>query len=552
MNRITRFRATLVSCLALGGLVATTSGCSGDSDPPAAPAGPSPAQTNPNQIPNTPIPPNGPPPDTASPLGDGADIGGFPSATKCEACHAEIYKEWTTSMHSHAAKSPVTVAQTNQAVAQEFQFEDDPDPQQFCTNCHGPIPALLTGSANLPFQDAKFSQTTLNEGITCVTCHKYDVNEVPVIGYAADTDFQKNFNASNYMFGPFRDPMKNAFHESAPSSLLADDDDSDALCSSCHQVGVDLNKNGQLLVGEDFVLQNTFQEYLAYEDQGGEETCVSCHMPARTGQAANLPGAPIRQIRSHIFLGVDYGLDEVADGIDDLKPAREQLLRSAGQIDIVNVQFANNILQSFDVTIENTGTGHNLPSAFQFMRQMWVEARVVDPTGRSDLFSSGVLRDPSNDLCDLNTLNDDGLLSNILVGCDDVQQQDDQLLNFQTKLLDRVDIVNGQVLPAAGSREHHLQLLTGGAVARTRGGNPNGEVLAPLNPFETRQYTYDLGALAVVAGSKIEVRLLYRNLPPYMVRKIGKDQPAGEAVQIEPLIRHLQVTEIDSREFTLQ
>jgi hypothetical protein len=546
MNRDAKFRFMLVSSLALGCMGALTSGCSDEDDKP-----PKNNATNPSNVPSQPPPPAGPPPDTAGPLEDGADIGGFPSAKKCEGCHAEIYKEWTTSMHSHAATSPVTIAQVNQVLGQEFQFEDDPNPQQFCNNCHGPIPTLITGQANLPFADAKFSSAALNEGITCSTCHKYDVNEQPIIGYASDTEFQENFNAGPFMFGPFGDPLENAFHPSAQSSLLADDDDSDQLCMSCHQVGIDLNEDGDLIVGEDFVLQNTVQEYLEYEAAGGAETCVSCHMPLRTGPAASVPGAPIRQIRSHIFLGVDYPLDEVADGIDDLKAPRERLLASAGQVDIENVVFdaAAGVLQSFDVSMENTDTGHNLPSGFQFMRQMWVEVRVVDPTEQRDIFTSGVLEDPSNDLCDLNTINDPGLLSSEVVGCDDVQQQDDFLVNLQTKLLDKVIIGNGQVIADPNAREHWLQLLTGGAVTRIR--PIDGTDLGPLKPFETRAYAYNIGAANVVAGSKIKVRLLFRNLPPYMVRKLGKDQPSNE-VQIQPLIQHLQVTEIDSREVTLQ
>jgi hypothetical protein len=538
MNRTTQHRFMLVSSLVLCSLGGVTSGCGSDAPGPTGASSPV-----------KPPSPVVPPPAPEIPLADGADIGGVPSARKCEACHAEIYREWTTSMHSHAATSPVTIAQANQVLTQELQFEDDPDPQQFCTNCHGPIPSLITGQASLPFADARFSAATLNEGTTCSTCHKYDVNEQPIIGYASETEFQENFNAGPFMFGPFGDAVESSFHSSAKSSLLADGDDSDQLCSSCHEVGIDLNKDGNLIVGEDFVLQNTFQEYLEYERLGGDETCVSCHMPVRTGHAASVPGAPARQIRSHIFLGVDYPLDEVADGVDNLKAAREQLLRSAGQVGIENVNFANNVLQSFDVTIENTNTGHNLPSGLQFMRQMWVEVRVVDPTGRRALFTSGVLEDPSNDLCDLNTIDDLSLLTSEVVGCDDVQQRDDFLVNFQTKLLDRVELVNGQVLAADGAREHWLQLLDGGAVVRVR--PVDGETLAPLKPFEKRHYTYDVGATNVVAGSQIQVRLLFRNLPPYMVRRLGKDQATSE-LQIGPLVQHLQITEIDSRTVTLQ
>lgn len=540
-----KFIVLWIPSLVLGCLGAVTSGCGSEEAPPPLAANP----TNPDNVPSQPPPSEGPPPDTEVPLEDGADIGGFPSAKKCEKCHQAIYDEWTASMHSHADTSPVTIAQLNQVVAQELIFESDPDPQQLCTNCHSPIPALITGSATLPFEDARYSKAALNEGITCATCHKYDVNKTPVIGYGATTEFQRNFNSGPFMFGPFGDPKDNGFHLSAKSSLLADDDDSDKLCFSCHEVGLDLNKDGDITVGEDFVLQNTVQEYLDYQARGGGGTCVSCHMPARTGQAADVPGAPVRQIRSHIFLGVDYPLDEVARGEDRLKSAREELMSHSAQIDIVNVDFADNVLHGFDVTIENTGGGHNFPTGFNFMRQAWLEVQVTDPTDRLAVFTSGVLKIESNDLCDLNTLDDNGILSTIVQGCDNEQDRDDFLVNLQTKLLDDVDIVNGQVLAAAGASEVWLQLLNGGAVTRTR--PIDGKVLAPLKPFEKQSYSYPLGAITIVPGSKIKVRLLFRNLPPYMVRQIGNKQ-ARDELQIAPLATSLQVTEVDKREVTLR
>jgi len=540
MNRDSKFRFMLASSLVLGALGAV--GCSSDAQPvPVAPP------ANPSNIPST---PPAPVPDDSAPLPDGADIGGFPSATKCEGCHTDIYAEWKTSMHSHGATSVVTIAQTNQVLQQEFINEDDPDPQQFCTNCHGPIPALITGQATLPFADPRYSPTTLNEGITCVTCHKYDVNEVPIIGYASNSEFQENFNAGPFMFGPFGDAVDNSFHPSAQSSLLADDDDSDQLCFSCHQVGIDLNLDGDIIVGEDFVLQNLVEEYLDYEADGGDETCVSCHMPARTGQAANVTGAPVRQIRSHVFQATDYPLEEVVNGADPLKSLREEILRTAARINIdaVNFDAATNTLVDFDVSVENTGTGHNVPSAFTFMRQMWIEAQVFDPEEAFTVFDSGVLAVDSNDLCDLNTLNDNSGLSTKLVGCDDVLEQDDQLVNFQTKLVDDVDIIDGQVVEGANAREVWLQLLDGGAVNRVR--PIDGQILNPIAPNEVRTFKYFVNAGADPNGT-VRVRLLYRNLPPYMLRQLGEDQPPNE-VQILPLISNLQITEIDFDEVQIQ
>jgi hypothetical protein len=49
-----------------------------------------------------------------------------------------------------------------------------------------------------------------------------------------------------------------------------------------------------------------------------------------------------------------------------------------------------------------------------------------------------------------------------------------------------------------------------------------------------------------LAGGALKVRLLFRAVPPYMVRALAKAQPAGETPQLAPLIGNLAVHEMAS------
>ena len=176
----------------------------------------------------------------------------------------------------------------------------------------------------------------------------------------------------------------------------------------------DKNGDGQLHRGTDLVLQTLFDEWQDYRQSGGSATCVNCHMPlvaeTRAAEHADIPfeqdgDAPKRQVHDHSFVGADYPLDDRA-ARDALRPAREALLRRAASLSLVpdSLKPGLNSL-SFAIEVSNTGTGHNLPGGFAFVRQMWLEVTVLDSAGRV-LADSGRLRSASDDLCDASILDD--------------------------------------------------------------------------------------------------------------------------------------------------
>lgn len=539
MRRDTRAHDALLSTLLLGLAGAATAGCIIE-------------QPAPSEVVSYGAPYEPPQPGTwDDPTGQ--ELTNFPAAQNCAGCHDTIYKEWSWSMHAHSLKSAVSIAQIKQAYDAEYYDEGDPDPQQLCTNCHSPLAALYTGQATLPFDKEPFSKQALMEGIGCATCHTYTGD--PIQGNAGLSFIQDDFDTSGTFYGPITNPMPNDFHASDTTPLMLNNN-ADALCQNCHEVKLDRNNDGLIEPGVDLILQQTDTEYRDYLARGGQRSCISCHMPDRQGPAADgVAGAPTRKLHSHTFVGVDYPIDIIAEqGDDPQQEMREDLLQDAAQIDIKNIDYSGQNL-TFDVSIQNTNTGHNLPTGFAFMRQMWLEVKVVNDQDQP-LFESGVLDDPTLDLCDANTLFEPSNVVTHLAGCEDFIA-DEQLVNFQTKLVNVVEpgvdqkgnpIAVASDDPADPGIEVWLQFLEGGAVLRQR---PfDGQELASIRPEETRVFGYK-APIQLNGQGKIKVRLLFRNFPPYMFRTLDAGQDPSE-IPLSSLIDDIQIVEMESAEALIQ
>jgi hypothetical protein len=481
-------------------------------------------------------------------------LSGFESSEECSTCHSAIYAQWRTSMHAHALTSPITIAQTNQDARVTLVSAADPDPTQICVNSHAPIAAAITGAETLPIAGGP----AMNEGISCGACHQYAGADPPP-GSAGHTRWQADLARGHRYFGPIDDPVGNAFHSSEDNATFKQPD---KLCNGCHDVNLDLNGDGKIHRGEDLVLQTTHDEFEEYVAAGGRESCVSCHMPIakmdRAADGARLVidqdfEAPARRVRDHSFVGVDYPLDEVPKN-DPNKAKREGLLRSAATLKISTPPAIASDGIAFAVSVTNTGAGHYIPTGFAFSRQMWLEVKVTDRAGAT-LLASGVLAKTSDDLCDAASL---GETSNPMTaqnkGCD---KADPALVNFQQKLLDHVELARDKqgatikqndrgdmkLAQPANGKETWLQHTTGGVVARVR--PSDGQTLSPLPPGVTRTFVYKLPTPPRFAGElSISVRLLFRNLPPAMIRTLAANQAPDDQPKLGPLVANLQIVEM--------
>jgi hypothetical protein len=304
---------------------------------------------------------------------------------------------------------------------------------------------------------------------------------------------------------------------------------------------------------------------MEYRKAGGAHSCTDCHMPVvrgltRTAETARIPdqqdvAAPPREVHDHSFVGVDYPL-EYPGTKDPHRPTRSALLRSAAKFTLSNPTFdAASRTGKITVNLTNAGAGHNLPSGFAFARQMWIELLVTDATGKQLVFESGVLRKNTDDLCDRATFDDaQSPIRQHMEGC---QASDPQLVNFQRKLVDKADILKdaagqpvvnerGELTPvaAADASETSIQRVAGNPVVRKR--PIDGQPMVSLTPGQSRSFGYAFRIPAGMGAVSIRARLMFRNLPPYFLRDLAKNQPPNEKPQLGPLIANLDVVEMAS------
>ncbi|HYP87589.1 MAG TPA: multiheme c-type cytochrome, partial [Polyangiaceae bacterium] len=493
----------------------------------------------------------------------GSTLGGYHPSSACSSCHERVVNEWRTSMHAHALTSPVMVAQNNLALRETLVNTSSPDPRNVCVNCHGPVATALAQSPQLPFkaEGALAEPDLVSEGIGCSDCHQWQGE--PKTAGGGLTSFHDGLVPGRTFFGAFDDPVGNAYHQSQATPLFQRD--SSQLCRNCHSVQYDRNGDGKIERGTDLVLQTLYDEWEDYAKAGGAR-CVDCHMPyvkgSRAAESALIPfeqdgDAPARKLRSHRFIAVDYPLDS-APIRDESRGDREALLRGAGSLtlDPSKLRIEGGRLD-FEVAVQNTGTGHNLPGGFAFVRQMWLEVTLLNAQGRAVAFS-GLVAKPSDDLCDSSLLDDAANeLRAFLVGC---RETDRQLVSFQQMLLDKVELLRdgsgvvqldlrGQpkLRPAPGSKEVVVQFLTSGPVPRVR--PSTGKATPPLIVGEQRAfpYTFDLPPSA----ERLRVRMLFRAAPPYFLRALAKTQTPADGQNLNEVVPNLEINEMARTEIAL-
>lgn len=292
----------------------------------------------------------------------------FTSAQQCATCHPNHYQEWRSSMHAYAFVDPVFFAMHDRG-----QRETAGRLDQFCTKCHSPI-ASRSGETP-PFFDRNALSPVSREGVTCDVCHSITrINEI------ANADFA--MSPGNVKYGSLDNPAPNGFHGSQFNALF----DRSEFCGSCHNV---INPENVLVEETHFEWSRISPASMAYQ-------CQDCHMPTYTGEAA--VGGPQREVHRHYFAGVDVPLIDFP-GADLQRQMAEQLLQSAADLSITHpAAILRGDTLVLAVQVQNTGTGHDLPSGVAAERQMWIAVVARDAGGRV-LYQSGQL-DANGDLMD--------------------------------------------------------------------------------------------------------------------------------------------------------
>jgi hypothetical protein len=332
---------------------------------------------------------------------------------------------------------------------------------QFCTKCHSPLgPALNETPAGF---NPDALTPLVKHGVHCDVCH--------LIADFSGGDGVAQFHFDGIRRGSIEDPVGNSVHESEFDQRFG----LSAMCQPCHDV---------LAPDKSMLIERTSTEWDESPYAGMGLECQDCHMPASDGPAA--PGGPVRQVHDHRMVGADFPLV-------DFPGKEETIVRVAKLLSnaiTLKVQSPETIrpgeLLSFAVSVQNDKTGHSIPSGNTVDRQMWIQALVTDEDSGELIFATGLLGDNG----DLLNHNSESVTSGLV-------PEDGNLVLFNTVAYDRND-QETHFFWEAQRLEHNI-----------------------IPAFETHTSNFEVQVPGSVGRMRMDVRLLFRAFPPYLLHEIG-------------------------------
>jgi hypothetical protein len=333
---------------------------------------------------------------------------------------------------------------------------------QFCIGCHSPI-GTLTGTTG-DFFDPETMPDVVRAGISCDVCHSLTAASPS----ATEAGTSLALHPGNTKYGPL---PSSAGGEGVHATEQREVFGNSAICRACHNLPV-----------RGLEVEETYDEW---EDSiwasRGDSDCQDCHMPEYGPARAAVSGPERPSLHRHWFTGVDVALTSFPNAAANRMRVEELLRNSASLLVEAPAEVAIGDTLAVVVSVINDKTGHALPSGTSFSRQMWIEITATADAGADTLYRSGNL-DANGDLRDSNSeLDPDG---------------DPDLVNFNTVLEGGPDVT---VFTASGIRNRLLQ------------------------PFERRDTTYRVPIPAGTTGPvEVAVRLRFRPLPPFKVRRLGR------------------------------
>lgn len=283
----------------------------------------------------------------------------------CLPCHADQFREWSSSMHAYAAEDPVFLAMNRRMIRETNGASAD-----FCVGCHAPVAlrlGLTKDGSNLPELPAAV------RGVTCYFCHAASAIEGTHNNPVKLAD-------DGVMRGGIHDPATSMPHRGAYSPLHdRERPESSNLCGACHDV----------VTPHGAHIERTFEEWKSsLYSKPGQLSCGKCHMEGRDGRAAQTDGAPPRKVHDHSMPAVDIALTPFF-GAELQRAAVQRLLDTTLLTKLCVKQTPLGFFA--EVTLDNAFAGHEFPSGANQDRRVWVE--LIAYKAGAVIFSTGAVED---------------------------------------------------------------------------------------------------------------------------------------------------------------
>ncbi len=259
----------------------------------------------------------------------------FMESTACQRCHADIYKQWNSSMHHFSSFN-------NQWYRKSIEYMQDVvgvKPSKWCSGCHDPA-LLYSGLFDTPIKQI-VDRPEARAGLGCMMCHS--ISKVKstmgqgdfLLEYPKLHELAASNNPAVRWFHDFvinlnPEPHRRVFLKPFMKNQTAE------FCSSCHKVHLDVPVNNYRWI-------RGFNEYDNWQASGvsgygarsvyyppKSQECSDCHMPAVKSMDA---GAVNGLVHSHSFPGANSAVPLANDDATQLK-LTEDFLKNSVTVDI--------------------------------------------------------------------------------------------------------------------------------------------------------------------------------------------------------------------------
>lgn len=357
----------------------------------------------------------------------------FASST-CEICHQKIVGQHAQSQHEKSFENPVFQGQ----YFRELLADAKRDPELYreaatCTACHSPIDYVVLGGRvySEPVEPGK-------SGVTCDFCHT-------IAGYEGQAPGNGNYisRPGEQKMGPFK-------HKYDWHHVYSELQTKSEFCAICHEA---TNLHG-------LNVKSTYTEWKNSRYAAEGVQCQDCHMNLRgflaagksvydSGRAADSSntfgrGAPSRSVLyTHRFPGAHSRSQMVESGAIKLAIAVESENQAVSPGDDIIIR----------IFVDNSLTGHKMPSGSADLRQLWLEL-LADTGAGTVIIPASSTGSGTYDVSGKGPFDNEILGSDIPAGdriyrAIFVDKTDRQTLSFY----DAVDIVFDNRLNASETRE---------------------------------------------------------------------------------------------------
>jgi tetratricopeptide (TPR) repeat protein len=260
----------------------------------------------------------------------------FLDSQACQRCHADIYREWRSSMHHFSSFN-------NQWYRQAIVYMQDTvgvEPSKWCAGCHDAA-LFFPGNFNTPIA-SRIHTPAAQAGIGCMVCHSFRMikstmgNGDYILQYpalsklvATKNKFLQHF--IDFMIEEDPDPHRRTFFKPFMRTQTAE------YCSVCHKVHLDVSVNHYRWV-------RGFDDYDNWQASGVSglgarsfyyppqpESCENCHMPlTASNDAGNIDGF----IHNHRFVAANTAVPYVNEDETQLKDVENFLKDGKVRVDI--------------------------------------------------------------------------------------------------------------------------------------------------------------------------------------------------------------------------